>query len=155
MKFRANFKFVFLLIFRRILSRMTPAGSTVSSASSSPCSSLILGRFPRSNLSNFLCPVLVCAISKRGYSRLSGPQQKTLPISSSACPSSVHLPDTTWYAHADRSFLGVRCQPILATCPAHLILRLSRYVSIWRRPVSFSTVTVVICCSLTCLHWQP
>ena len=40
-------------------------------------------------------------------------------------------------------------------CPAHLILRTSRYVSIWRRPVSFSTVTVVICCSLTCRHWQP
>ena len=74
-----KFQIFVFLIFRCILSRMTPAGSTAVSASSSPCFSLILRRFLRSNLSNFLCPVLVCATSKRGYSRLSGPPQKTLP----------------------------------------------------------------------------
>ena len=61
-----KFQIFVFLIFRCILSRMTPAGSTAVSASSSPCFSLILRRFLRSNLSNFLCPVLVCATLKLG-----------------------------------------------------------------------------------------
>ena len=66
-----KFQIFIFLIFRRILPRMTPADSTAISAfSSPPCFSSILRRFLRSNLSNFLCPVLVCATSKRGYSRL-------------------------------------------------------------------------------------
>ena len=90
----AVFNRVRCLISRRILPCTTLAVSTAFSAFSLPCFSLILRRFLRSSPSNFLYPGPVCAILRRGRPRLSDPPRKTLPTSSSACPSFAHSPDT-------------------------------------------------------------